>query len=101
MNKAASAIKNLSQGFLISGIFMRSWVHTTRSLRQGFLCKILRWRSKIQYEIDFGAGEKMFGVRLQPACLSAALAIPLHGFAQDRFKSRDNLVDLLALAGAN
>lgn len=100
MNKAAQVIKNLSQGFLISGILSALMGAYYLFAKAGLPLQDPPLALKIQYEIDFGVGEKMLMLGLT-SCLSAALAIPLRGFAprQRKFKSQVSIrrADLLAL----
>lgn len=60
MNKAAQIIKNLSQGFLISGILSALMGAYYLFAKAGLPLQDPPLALKIQYEIDFGVGEKMF-----------------------------------------
>ena len=60
MNKAAQVIKNLSQGFLISGILSTLMGAYYLFAKAGLPLQDPPLALKIQYEIDFGVGEKMF-----------------------------------------
>ena len=60
MNKAAQVIKNLSQGFLISGILSALMGAYYLFAKAGLPLQDPPLALKIQYEIDFGVGEKMF-----------------------------------------
>ncbi len=59
MNKAAQVIKNLSQGFLISGILSALMGAYYLFAKAGLPLQDPPLALKIQYEIDFGVGEKM------------------------------------------
>ena len=60
MNKATQVIKNLSQGFLISGILSALMGAYYLFAKAGLPLQDPPLALKIQYEIDFGVGEKMF-----------------------------------------
>ena len=60
MNKAAQIIKNLSQGFLISGILSALMGAYYLFAKAGLPLQDPPLALKIQYEINFGVGEKMF-----------------------------------------
>ena len=59
MNKAAQIIKNLSQGFLISGILSALMGAYYLFAKAGLPLQDPPLALKIQYEIDFGVGEIM------------------------------------------
>ena len=59
MNKAAQIIKNLSQGVLISGILSALMGAYYLFAKAGLPLQDPPLALKIQYEIDFGVGEKM------------------------------------------
>ncbi len=59
MNIAAQVIKNLSQGFLISGILSALMGAYYLFAKAGLPLQDPPMALKIQYEINFGVGEKM------------------------------------------
>ena len=67
MNKAAQVIKNLSQGFLISGILSALMGAYYLFAKAGLPLQDPPLALKIQYEINFGVGEKM--IMLGLTCL--------------------------------
>ena len=60
MNKAAQVTKNLSQGFLISGILSALMGAYYLFAKAGLPLQDPPQALKIQYAINFGVGEKMF-----------------------------------------
>lgn len=60
MNKATQIIKNLSQGFLISGILSALMGAYYLFAKAGLPLQDPPLALKVQYEINFGVGEKMF-----------------------------------------